>query len=50
MDGTAVVKEMAPKWRKLSHEEKKPYVDKAISAKTDREAYLKSAAGLAHDA
>ena len=41
----AFVKEMTPKWKKLSDKEKKPYVDKAISAKTDREAYLKSAAG-----
>ena len=46
MNGPAVVKEMAPKWKKLSDKEKKPYVDKAISAKTDREAYLKSATGL----
>ena len=37
---------MNRKWKKLSDKEKKPYVDTAISAKTDREAYLKSAAGL----
>merc|ERR1712217_509381 len=30
----------------LSDKEKKPYVDKAVKAKTDHEAYLKSAAGL----
>ena len=40
-DDTAVVKEMAPKWKQLTDKEKKPYVDKAILAKTDREAYLK---------
>merc|ERR1712187_467628 len=38
--------EMAAMWKKVSDKEKKPYVDKAIAAKTDREAYLKSAAGL----
>lgn len=45
-DIAAVGKELGAMWKKLSDKEKKPYVDKAVKAKTDHEAYLKSAAGL----
>merc|ERR1712187_329400 len=42
----AIGKELGAMWKKLSDKDKKPYVDKAIKAKADHEAYLKSAAGL----
>merc|ERR1712187_325167 len=45
-DISAIGKELGAMWKKLSDKEKKPYVDKATKAKTDHEAYLKSAAGL----